>query len=237
MGRPLKISKYQIENTTLVDVAYPNFGSLEAAVYPATFNTTQYYGVVGGSDATAASATNPIVQVQVNIANSYTGDAQGFILRQKGAHKFLVATRTPMDPANAVVGVAAKIVALGNTNWAAMGAPSSAAVGTIFTVTAASAGGTTGTMQEVGICVLDNDASPAAGFMSIGYSDDASSLTYISKLTNKFLLNWAGGNDYAATSVVNDERLLANFFSDEGAPIKSGTAQTTITPAIVELYT
>jgi len=112
-----------------------------------------------------------------------------------------------------------------------------AAVGTIFQVTAASGPGTTGTCQEVGVCVLDNDATPAAGFMAIGFSVGDSSITYISKLTNKWLLDWTGGNDYEYDSVTNDVRYVSNFFTDEGTVIKSGTANTTVIPGQLEKWT
>jgi hypothetical protein len=59
--------------------------------------------------------------------------------------------------------------------------------------------------------------------MSIAYINDASSEVYVSKLTNRFMLGWEGGSNYAATSVVADVRGLANFFTDEGTMIKSGT--------------
>ena len=59
--------------------------------------------------------------------------------------------------------------------------------------------------------------------MSIAYINDASSEVYVSKLTNKFMLGWEGGSDYAAASVVADVRGAVNFFSDEGTVIKSGT--------------
>jgi hypothetical protein len=36
-------------------------------------------------------------------------------------------------------------------------------------------------------------------------------------------LDFTGGSTYAATSVVNDVRYAANFFTDEGTVIKSGT--------------
>jgi hypothetical protein len=96
-------------------------------------------------------------------------------------------------------------------------------VGTIFTATGNIANTGTGRVNLVGVCVLVNASAPTAGNMSIAYTDDASSEVYISKLTNRFLLDWAGGSNYAATSVVADKRFLANFFSDEGTPIKSGT--------------
>ena len=71
--------------------------------------------------------------------------------------------------------------------------------------------------------MLDDDVTPAAGLMAITYTIGDSTATTISKLTNKFLLDWSGGSNYAATSVVNDVRLAANFFTDEGTVIKSGT--------------
>jgi hypothetical protein len=59
--------------------------------------------------------------------------------------------------------------------------------------------------------------------MAITFTNTDSTATTVSKLTNKFLLDWTGGSDYAATSVVGDKRYAANFFTDEGTVIKSGT--------------
>ena len=178
-----------------------------------------------------------MIKCIVNIANSYTGVDDGVILRQKGSHKFLVATNTAIDPANALTGISVRIATLGNTNWNAMGAPVGAAVGTIFLVTAAAGAGTTGTCQEVGVCVLDNDATPAAGLMAIGFSVGDSTITYISKLTNKWLLDWTGGNGYTQSDITGDVRYVSNFFTDEGTVIKSGTANTTVIPGQLEKWT
>lgn len=256
MGRPLKIQKYnvnagQASSGVGADVAvnqgYPNWASLTNPVEPTgnIMEPTQFLGVVGGVSSSATSTTYPIVRVRCNITNSYTGEDDGVILRQKGAHKYLVATVTAIDPANAVVGVALRIAVLGDTNWLAMGAPSNFAVGTIFTPTAASAGGSTGTANEVGVCVLVDDATPAAGNMSIAWMQDDSTELYLSKLTNKFMLDWTGGSDYAPASVVNDVRYIANFFSDEGTEVKSGTTgvdntasqQNNVNLAIIQNYT
>ena len=247
MGRPLKIQKYSTNSgigspgaAVGIDIGFPNFGSLTDPVYnvnPQTLSASDYLGVVGGLRTTATSATNPVVKVIVNITNSYTGQDDGVILRQKGAHKFLVATNTAIDPANAVVGVSVRIASLGDTNWLAMGAPIGAAVGTVFQVTAASGAGTSGTCQEVGVCILDNDATPAAGYMAIGFAVGDSSLTYASKLTNKWIQDWAGGNDYTNASLAADNRYVTNFFTDEGTVILSGTAQETTTIAQVEKWT
>ena len=245
MGRPLKIQKTSTGSgnggaSVGVDLGFPNFGSLTDPVYNSpvqTLNGTQYLGVVGGAGPTdTPSATNPRVDVTVNITGS-AGVAQGYIIRQKGSHKYLVGDVTSINDEDLVVGLAYMILTVGDTDWVSCGAPTNYGVGTIFTCTN-SIGAGSGTANLVGVCVLEDSATPsAAGLMSITYTNTDSTATTISKLTNKFLLNWAGGSTYAATSVVNDVRLVANFFTDEGTVIKSGTAQTTIDLAIVDNVT
>jgi hypothetical protein len=246
MGRPLKIQKYSTNSgvgtpgaAVGIDIGFPNFGSLTDPVYNSanTLSSSDYLGVVGGISNTATSATNPIVQCVVNITNSYTGQENGYILRQKGAHKYLVATSTAIDPANAVAGVSVRIASLGNTNWLAMGAPTSPAVGTVFLVTAAAGAGTTGTCREVGVCTLVDDTTPSAGNMAIIFSAGDSSDVCVSKLTNKWILDWTGGSNYQASSVVADVRYAADFFSDEGTVIKSGTVNTTVQLGQVDKWT
>jgi hypothetical protein len=244
MGRPLKIQKSSTGSgnggaAVGVDLGYPNFNSLTNPVFNSpvqTLNGTQYLGVVGGAGPTdAPSATNPRVDVTVNITGS-AGVAQGYIIRQKGSHKYLVGDVTSINDEDLVVGLAYMILSVGDTDWVSCGAPTNYGVGTIFTCTN-SIGAGTGTANLVGVCVLQDSATPTAGFMSISYIDDTSSEVFISKLTNKFLLGWEGGSDYAATSVVADTRQVANFFTDEGTVIKSGTAQTTINVALVQNIT
>lgn len=244
MGRPLKIQKLSTGSgnsgaSVSVDLAYPNFGSLTNPVYNSpvqTLNAAQYLGVVGGAGPTdTPSATNPRVDVTVNITGS-AGVAQGYIIRQKGAHKYLVGDVTSIADEDLTVGLAYMITSVGSTDWQACGAPIGAGVGTVFTCTA-DAGAGSGTANLVGVCVLQNSATPTAGFMSISYIDDTSSEVFISKLSNKFLLGWEGGSGYTAEEVVADTRQVANFFTDEGTVIKSGTAQVTADLAIVDNVT
>ena len=247
MGRPLKIQKYSTNSgvgspgaAVGIDIGFPNFGSLTDPVYntnPETLSSSDYLGVVGGVRSTATSATNPIVKVTVNISGSYTGSDDGVILRQKGSHKYLVATNTAIDPANITVGNSYRIASVGDTDWILLGAPQSYAVGTIFTAKQAAAAGTTGTCNEVGVCILDNDSTPAAGYMAIGFAVGDSSLVYASKLTNKWVQDWAGGNDWSQASLAADNRYVTNFFTDEGTVILSGTAQATTTIAQLEKWT
>ena len=111
MGRALKIQKYgtsqgitygdngavnQPAAAVAVDEGFPNFGSLTDPVYNSagTLSASDFLGVVGGLSTSATSATYPIILPQVNISTadgSSTGAGNGRIIRQKGAHKFLVA--------------------------------------------------------------------------------------------------------------------------------------------------
>jgi hypothetical protein len=233
MGRPLKIQKLSTGSgnggaSVGIDLGFPNFGSLTNPVKNSVGNMTdaQYLGVVGGAAATdTPSATNPRVDVIVNIANpsgSGIGVAQGYIIRQKGSRKYLVGSVTAVNDGSFVVGQAYQVITLGTTNWQSIGAEADLAVGGIFTATGANGGGN-GVANSVGICVLDNDVTPAAGLMAITYTNNDSTATPISKLTNKFLLDFAGGSGFTQAEVTNDVRFSANFFTDEGTVIKSGT--------------
>ena len=159
-----------------------------------------------------------------------------YIITQKGTTKYQVATVTAVNDEDMVAGRSYRILSVGTTNWAACGASgSNAAVGDVFTATAAGAG--TGTVQNVGTCVLANqaDGTLSLGNMNITFSTGDSTAQLISKLTNKFAL------DYSVPPV----RYLTNFFSDEGFEIKSGTTgavnasgqQNRVSLAIVENFT
>lgn len=230
MGRPLKIKK-----STTIDIGYPNFGSLVDPVYNSanTLNSTEFLGVVGGSN-TVDSATYPTVKVRVYITGQ--AEADGYIIRQKGSHKYLVGSTTSVADEDLVVGQSYVITSLGTTNWQACGAPVGAAVGSIFTCTA-DAGAGTGTANQVGVCVLTSDLSPTEGLMSISYFLNDSTEVAVSKLTNKFLSNWTnfknaagtsltsyadGGNNAGVVNYVGEGSYVANFFTDEGTVTKSG---------------
>ena len=233
MGRPLKIQKLSTGSgnggaSVGVDLGFPNFGSLTNPVRNSVGNMTnaQYLGVVGGAAATdAPTTTNPRIEVIVNIANpsgTGIGVAQGYIIRQKGSRKYLVGSVTAVNDGSFVVGQAYQVTTLGTTNWQLIGAEADIAVGGIFTATGANGGGN-GVANSVGICVLDDDVTPAAGLMAITYTNNDSTATTVSKLTNKFLLDFAGGSGFTQAEVTNDVRFAANFFTDEGTVIKSGT--------------
>jgi hypothetical protein len=231
MGRPLKINKAaQTGSTTLtggIDIGFNAFSVLTNPVTPSNvWNGTEYLGVVGGSN-TVDTAAYPTVKCRVFITGFAEED--GYIIRQKGSHKYLVGGTTARTAL--VAGYAYRITVLSTTDWASYGATGNPQVGDIFTATAALANTGSGRVNAVGQCVLTSDLSPSAGNMSISYFDNSSTETAISKLTNKFLQNFAGGavggnadtgDVWAATDTVDNVAFAANFFSDEGTTAKSG---------------
>ena len=248
MGRALKIQKYgtaqgitinangtvnQPAAAVPVDQGYPNFGSLTDPVYNSadTLSAADFLGVVGGLSTTATTTSYPIILPQVNILladDSSTGAGNGRLIRQKGAHKFLVAyvAATTADE-DFIVGQAYSIAVVGTTDWAAVGAGTNVAVGDIFTATAVGSGN--GTAYPVGICVLSNTATPTAGNMSIEYSVGDSAAVFASYITNKWVRDWNGmtygtyADSNLGVNIQSSENFyVTNFFTDEGTVTWSG---------------
>ncbi|CAB4138061.1 hypothetical protein UFOVP328_254 [uncultured Caudovirales phage] len=234
MGRPLKIKKVSeasYDSSTGAnpgtDIGFNAFSVLTNPVTPSNvWNGTEYLGVVGGSN-TVDTAAYPTVKCRVFITGFAEED--GYIIRQKGSRKYLVGGTTARTAL--VAGSAYRVTVVGDTNWSAYGAGADVAVGDVFTATVALGNTGTGRVNAVGQCVLTSDLSPTAGNMSISYFSNDSTETAISKLTNKFLQNFAGGETggnadtgdvWAADQVVNNVEFAANFFSDEGTTAKSG---------------
>lgn len=248
MGRALKIQKNNVgagstvsgnvttyNQTILSDAGYPNFGSLTDPVYNSagTLSATDFLGVVGGGPTISSPTTTyPEIAAVVNIAlpsGTGQGVAAGRIIRQKGAHKFLVSSATTVQDEDFVVGATYMITALDTTNWQQMGAPVGATAGTIFLCTALCADPQNGTGVLIGQCVLANTDSPTAGYMSIAYSVGDSSAVYASYITNKWVRDWNGmtyqnySNSNNGVNVQSGENFYpVNFFTDEGTVTWSG---------------
>lgn len=75
MGRPLKIKE-----SSTVDIGFNN-PTGEGA----------YFGVVGGTD-TLSTGANPVIKIRVKVGSN--AEADGYIIRQKGATKYLVSDGT-----------------------------------------------------------------------------------------------------------------------------------------------
>lgn len=271
MGRPLKIQKFgtaqgvtyptstsvnQPAAAVPVDQGYPQFGQLTNPVFYQTLNNNNYYGVVGGTRSAATTTTFPIVKVAVNIAlPNGTGQGQndGYIIRQKGAHKYLVGSLAAVEDEEMVVGATYRITNLSTTNWQQMGAPAGAVVGTIFTCTAVCADPKDGAGNLVGQCVLTSDLTPGAGLMSISYAIGGDSTEVaVAKLTNKFLQDWDGftnaagtplttysgtGNNVGEVDYSGETTYLANFFTDDAdaEALKSGAEADTFSNGTGEI--
>lgn len=242
MGRPLKTSKFNqnagIINPSIspyvgasvpVDQAYPAFSELEVPVPPVGPGPSVIWeGVVGGETGPNTSATYPVVLVTANIqlpSGAGAGSGAASIIRQKGARKYMVAMNATVTTNALVPGASYQIVTTASTNWTAVGAGRVVTIGEIFTATAATAV-SLGTVRLVGTCILAN-AAPAAGQMTITYTLGGVSAR-LSKLTNKWLYDFVAGqtgNDIWDWNLIQqDTRYAANFFNDQKAAVKSGTA-------------
>jgi hypothetical protein len=220
MGRPLKI---KISNTQ--DAGFNNPGDDVVNRQP---TGEEFYGVVGGNISTS-DYTFPVTTTRIRPAGgSITAEAEGFIVRQKGASKYLVSRldASAIDPVNAVVGTQIRIVSVGNTDWASMGAgEGTIAVGKIFTVEVASAAGSSGTAAECGICTLANvnDASLAAGDMTVSYTDVSSSQVRLKRFSNRHGIPFTG------------DPVLLNFFNIRDNTVVIGGSGSAASPSTRDL--
>ena len=221
MGRPLKI---KISDTQ--DAGFNNPGDDVAGRTP---SGELFYGVVGGNISTS-DYTFPVTTTRIRpTGGSITAEGDGFIVRQKGASKFLVSRldASAIDPANAVVGSQIRIVSVGDTDWASMGANNGGtiAAGLIFTVTAASSAGSSGTAAECGICTLadENDASLSTGSMTVSYTDVGSSAVRLKRFSNRFGISFAGNT------------VILNFFNILDDTVKVGGSGSSASPATRDL--
>jgi hypothetical protein len=191
MGRPLKIKK-----STTIDIGFNSFANLDpgTAVIPAGMTTSEFLGVVGGSNASIATSAYPVVKVTANV-NGQQGTAH--IITQKGQNKYLVSGEDTVNAGSFTPGFSYQIKALGNTDWTAIGAGINPTVGQVFTATGAGAG--SGTASDCGQCQLVANATITSGQMNMIFNANGGS-AYASRLTNKYI--WDDSNT----------RYAVNFF-------------------------
>ena len=197
MGRPLKIKK-----STTVDIGFNSFANLDpgTAVIPVGMTTTEFLGVVGGSNASIATAAYPVVKVTANV-NGQQGAAH--IITQKGTTKYLVSGENSVNAGSFTPGFSYQIIALGNTDWTAIGAPATPTVGTVFTATGAGSG--SGTASDCGQCQLIANATISSGQMNMVFNTNGGSV-YATRLTNKYIYdNATPPNRYAVNFFVSGE--------------------------------
>lgn len=134
----------------------------------------------------------------------YADNAAGYIVRQKGKRKYLVADATSVNDEDMKVGSAYRITSVGTTDWNSVGAGSDAGVGKIFIATGAGAG--TGTVNLVGSCKTADlaNADLTVNTMNlIGTDDDPASIR-LDSLTNYFATDFTdnGTDENSGTKYV-----------------------------------
>ena len=146
-----------------------------------TLNCDQVSVVLTGNSPVTNSVATPFV---------YANDAAGYIVRQKGKRKYLVADATTMQDEDIQQGLSYRIISASGTNWALFGADATATAGDIFTATV---NGTdvavdNGTVNQVSICQTMNAANAAltTGKMNIVATLPSTSNVFIDSLTNYF---------------------------------------------------
>jgi hypothetical protein len=198
MGRPLKIKK-----STTGDIGFPQFANLDPGtqVIPSGMTSTQFLGVVGGSNTSVATSSFPVVAINANV-NGQQGAAH--IITQKGTYKYLVSGEDTVSAGSFTVGFSYQILSLGNTNWTAIGAGINPQVGQVFTATGVGSG--TGTAADAGQCVLVANATITSGQMNMSFEAGGANV-YATRLTNKYI--WDNSNPPV--------RYAVNFFAPEVA--------------------
>jgi len=192
MGRPLKIKK-----STTIDIGFNSFANLDpgTAVIPVGMTTTEFLGVVGGSNSSIATSAYPVVQITANV-NGQEGNAH--IITQKGQTKYLVSGENSVSAGSFTPGFSYQILSLGDTDWTSIGAGINPQVGQVFTATGAGSG--TGTASDAGQCLLVTSGTLTSGQMNMVFSANGGQ-AYASRLTNKFIYD-SSNNRYAVNFFV-----------------------------------
>lgn len=117
----------------------------------------------------------------------------GYILRQKGKRKFLVARNQTINDEFIAEGGSYYIREVSDTDWEALGAGPDAGVGKIFTAKVSGAGlSTNGTVYPVGVCTLTEAAQAdlVRRQMSVVVDKASGTDTYASSVANHFVVDF-----------------------------------------------
>ena len=153
------------------------------------------------------TANSPVTNSRVQNF-TYANDAAGYIVRQKGKRKYLVADATTIQDEDIKAGTAYRIVSASGTNWALFGADATATAGDIFTATVNGNSVTVddGTVNQVGVCQTINAANAAitTNRMNIVATLPSTSNVFIDSLTNYFATDFTdnGTDENSGTKYV-----------------------------------
>lgn len=180
--------------TTITVSATP--GGATLSLSDDTVATTATQNTITLDNAPATSGTSSSIVV--------SKDAAGYIVRQKGKRKYLVADATSVNDEDMKVGSAYRITSVGNTDWNSVGAGPDAGIGKIFIATGVGAG--TGTVNLVGTCKTANLANAAltANTMNLVGTTDAPATVLLDSLTNYHATDFTdnGTDENAGTKYV-----------------------------------
>jgi hypothetical protein len=162
-------------------------------------------------------ANNTSLTLTANCAANITASSftfaevdNGYIIRQKGKKKFLVARDRSINANGVALGGTYMITNTSDTDWAALGAGTNASNGKIFTATASGTNLTTGgAVYPVGTCVLVDGGTLGLNEMRIDIDNDGTTTNAMS-LTNRWVRDFDNSNN--ATGV----RYLASIDNSSG---------------------
>lgn len=119
----------------------------------------------------------------------------GYIIRQKGKKKFLVARTQTIQDEGIALGGTYMITNASDTDWFALGAGTNASNGKIFTATASGVGLTTGgAVYPVGTCVLVDGGTLGLNEMRIDIDNDGT-ITNAMSITNRWTRDFDNSNN------------------------------------------
>lgn len=148
--------------------------------------------VVATQATTATLDADATATVSASVWTSAEPD-NGYVIRQKGKKKFLMARRQNIQDEFIAAGGSYIITSVGTTDWAALGAGPDAAAGKIFTATVDGAGLTTdGVVYALGVCTLveEAEADLERNQMSVTLTKGDSSTEYAASFTNHFAVDF-----------------------------------------------
>jgi hypothetical protein len=194
---------------TGVNTDFEQAGSLTGATIYSSSGVE--LGIV--DDITNATSLTFTANCTANItAGSFTfADVDnGYIIRQKGKKKFLVARERIINDEGIALGGTYMITDASNTDWFALGAGVNASNGKIFTATASGVGlSTDGEVHAVGTCVLVDGGTLGLNEMRIDIDNDGT-ITNAMSITNRWTRDFDNSNN--ATGV----RYLASIDNSSG---------------------
>lgn len=143
-----------------------------------------------------------------------TTEVNGYILRQKGKRKFMVALSSTIQDEGIAAGGKYFINYAGDTDWNALGAGPDAGYGKIFTASSDGAGlSTGGAVNIVDVCTLV-DGSPNAGEMVLEVYNDGNT-TNACSITNHWVRDFENNAEPLDDNAVNT-KYIATIFNNNG---------------------